>query len=133
MTARGVALVLAAVCLTTGGGGCFLRRHRTAAHRQEPSSSTNVTLQVINHNYLDVVAYILHDGQRTRIGMVTGSTTQSFTLPRRLLGQVGEIQLYGHPIGSEDFALTEMLLVHPGQTIEWTLESVLRRSSVGVY
>lgn len=125
-----VALLVAAACLTTEG--CLWRRQRAAPRKQEPPAA-DVTFQVINHNYLDVVVYVLHDGQRTRIGMVTGSSTQDFALPPRLLGQAGEIQLYGDPIGSTDFALTELLFVQPGQHIEWTLESDLRRSSVGVY
>lgn len=129
-SAATVALLLAAVWLAIPG--CFLRRHRTAT-REEPALVADITLSVTNHNFLDVVVYVLHDGQRTRVGTVTGSSTQVFTLPRRLLGQGGEIQLYGDPIGSEDYALTELLLVHPGQYIEWTLESNLRRSSVGVY
>jgi len=90
-------------------------------------------LTITNHNYLDVIVYVLHDGQRTRIGSVTGSSAQVFALPPRLLGQAYEIQLYGDPVGSPDFALTELLFVHPGQSIEWTLETDLRRSSVGVY
>lgn len=125
-----LAVFVAAVCLTIPG--CFLRRHRTTT-RHEPAPVADITLSVTNHNYLDVVVYVLHDGQRTRVGTVTGSSAQAFTLPRRLLGQGGEIQLYGDPIGSEDYAVTELLLIHPGQYIEWSLESNLRRSSVGVY
>lgn len=125
------AALLSALILTQQG--CWWRRGRAAAEAQEQASQSEVTLQVSNHNYLDIIVYVVHDGQRTRIGMVTGSSEQVFTLPPRLLGQAHEIQLLGDPIGSEDFAVTELLLVHPGQYIEWTLESDLRRSSVGVY
>ena len=113
--------------------GCWWRRGRAAAESQEQASQSEVTLQVTNHNYLDVIVYVVHDGQRTRIGTVTGSSAEIFTLPRRLIGQAHEIQLYGDPIGSEDFALTELLFVQPGQYIDWTLESDLRRSTVGVF
>jgi hypothetical protein len=113
--------------------GCWWRRGRSAADSKEQASQPDVTLQVTNHNYLDVIVYVIHDGQRTRIGTVTGSSAQVFTLPLRLIGQAHELQLYGDAIGSEDFALTELLLVHPGQAIEWTLETDLRRSTVGVY
>lgn len=124
-------MLLAALILTQQG--CRRRGGSASAEAQEQASQSEVTLQVTNHNYLDVIVYVVHDGQRTRIGMVTGSTSQVFTLPPRLLGQAHEIRLYGDPIGSEDFALTELLLVQPGQYIEWTLESDLRRSSVGVF
>jgi hypothetical protein len=115
--------------------GC--RGHRrpaagtTAPVPQPPAGE--IALQVINHNYLDVVVYVLHDGQRTRIGTVTGSSSQVFYFPVRLLGQGHEIQLYGDAIGSPDFARTERLIIQPGQYVEWTLESDLKRSSVGVY
>jgi len=115
--------------------GCFSHRPpaagTTALAQQAPASE--IVLQVSNHNYLDVVVYVLHDGQRTRIGTVTGSSSQVFYLPVRLLGQGHEIQLYGDAIGSPDFARTERLIIQPGQYIEWTLESDLKRSSVGVY
>ena len=77
--------------------------------------------------------YVLHDGQQTRVGMVTGSSSSLFYLPVRLLGQGRELQLLGDAIGSRDYAETEILIVQPGQYIEWTLETDLRRSSVGVF
>src|SRR5881397_183992 len=108
-------------------GGCHPRQ------RGEVAPDTDITLDVINHNWLDVTVYVLHDGQRTRIGTVTGSSTQDFTLPRWLLGQSHELALLGEAIGSPDFARTEVLNIQPGQYIEWTLETDLRRSSVGVF
>jgi hypothetical protein len=113
--------------------GCWWRGRHGHAAADSPASQADVTLQVTNHNYLDVIVYVIHDGQRSRIGSVTGSSAQVFTLPARLLGQGYEIRLYGDAIGSDDFALTELLLVHPGQYVEWTLETALARSSVGVY
>jgi len=108
-------------------GGCHPRQ------RGEVAPDTDITLDVINHNWLDVTVYVLHDGQRTRIGTVTGSSSQQFVLPGRLLGQSHQLALFGDAIGSNDFARTETLNIQPGQRIEWTLETDLRRSSVGVY
>jgi len=102
-------------------------------HHARPEPVSDIPLKVTNHNWLDVTIYVLHDGQRTRIGSVTGSSTQDFTLPRWLLGQSHELALLGEAIGSPDFARTEVLNIQPGQYIEWTLETDLRRSSVGVY
>jgi len=80
-----------------------------------------------------VVIYVLHDGLHTRVGTVTGSSATVLFLPMRLLGHGREIELYGDAIGNEAYARTDILVVQPGQYIEWTLESDLRRSSVGVY
>ncbi len=111
---------------------CWWHR-KPSAQAVVAAPAGEVALQVTNHNFLDVVVYVLHDGQRTRVGTVTGSSSQIFYFPVRLLGQGHEIQLYGDAIGSPDFARTERLTIQPGQYIEWTLESDLRRSSVGVY
>jgi hypothetical protein len=92
-----------------------------------------VSLQVANHNWLDVVIYVLRDGQPHRIGIATAASSASFALPRRMLGQAGEIQLWGRPIGARGAAITERVVVQPGQWIEWTLESDLGRSAIGVY
>ena len=41
--------------------------------------------------------------------------------------------MYGDAIGNDDYAVTDILVVQRGQYIEWTLETDLRRSSVGVF
>ncbi len=110
-----------------------------ARHRHTATSSAvrvpegEVALRVDNHHWLDVVIYVLHDGQRTRIGIVTATSSETFIFPARLLGQAREIQLLGDAIGEPGGIRTETLVIQPGQYIEWTLESDLRRSSVGVY
>lgn len=124
--ARG-ALLLAA-------SGCFILRHG----KSDPPPAFDVpageiALNVTNHNYLDVVIYVVHDGQQTRVGTVTGSSAALLFVPIRLLGMGHELQLYGRAIGSDAFARTQTLILQPGQYIEWTLETDLRRSSVGVF
>jgi len=107
------------------------------SHRRRPASASeppaDVTLQVTNHNFLDVTVFVLYDGQRTRMGLATGSSSQSFTIPGRLVAQSHDIILLGEAIGSSERVRTQLLTVHPGQRIEWTLEIDLRHSSVGVY
>ena len=96
-------------------------------------SAGEFVLRVVNHHWLDVDIYILHDGQRTHVGTVTATTTQEFLLTDRLLGASRQIALLADAIGSPEGVRSETLLLQPGQYIEWTLESSLRRSSVGVY
>jgi hypothetical protein len=124
----------ARVALLLGASGCFIFHHGNG----DPQPSFDVpageiALNVTNHNYLDVVIYVLHDGQQTRVGMVTGSSASILFVPVRLLGMGHELQLFGRAIGSEAFARTQTLIIQPGQYIEWTLETDLRRSSVGVF
>ncbi len=74
---------VAGLCVLLATAACFFNRHRAGSARASatpPASSTGeIALAVTNHNFLDVVVYVLH------------------------------------------------------QYIEWTLETDLRRSSVGVY
>jgi hypothetical protein len=93
----------------------------------------DVELQIVNHNYLDVTIYVIHDGQRSRVGVARGSANTAMVLSSRLLGAGRELRLYGDPIGSPEQAITENLVVQPGQYIEWLLETELGRSTVAVY
>lgn len=96
-------------------------------------SQTEIVIRVKNHNFQDVVVYALVHDVRTRVGTVTGSSTAVFLMSTRLLGQGGEFQLLGDAIGSDEYAITERLIVQPGEYIDWTLESTLSRSTVSVY
>ncbi len=120
---RHVALALVVV----GVAACTSRHPPTVDPRGEFS------LSVINHHWLDVTVYVAHGGERTRIGTVTASSNERFVLSGRLLGATREVYLIGHAVGSLEVIRTEILVVQPGQVIEWTLENPLRRSSVGVY
>jgi hypothetical protein len=131
---QSVWLAAALAVLLVSGPACFVLNRGPGANRPEVDiPEGEIALSVTNHNYLDVVVYVVHHGVQTRVGTVTGSSSTVFSLPVRLLGQGREIQLLGDAIGSDAFARTDILVVQRGQYIEWTLETDLRRSSVGVF
>ncbi|HEX2251323.1 MAG TPA: hypothetical protein VHH32_13330 [Gemmatimonadales bacterium] len=111
-------------------GGCFFGK---SPEQPRGEGSVDVPLHVVNNHWLDVAVYVIHDGQRTRLGIASGTSETQMVVPHRLMGMGGHIQLYGDPIGSTERAVTEVLTVQPGQFIEWLLEWGLERSSVGVY
>ena len=126
--ARGILLLL------LGVGAVSACHHAKQEDRATPDTApVDVPLEVDNHNWLDVVIYVLHDGDRSRVGIANASSQSSFVLPARLVGQGHELRLLGHPIGGEGGTVTETVTVQPGQYIEWTLESDLSRSAIGVY
>jgi hypothetical protein len=92
-----------------------------------------VPLEIANHNWSDVVIYVVRDGFQSRLGVAAAASATSFRLPRRMLGQAGELRLYGRPIGATGSAFTETVIVQPGQWVEWTLEDNLSRSAIGVF
>jgi|SRR5882724_11657654 len=124
---------LAALLLAAPACFIFNRGSKAAPSPAIDVPEGEIALTVTNHNYLDVVIYVLHDGVQTRVGTETGSSSAVFFLPARLLGQGREIRLLGDAIGNDAYASTDIVIVQRGQYIEWTLETDLRRSSVGVY
>ncbi len=130
---RRTQIALLALLLVAPACFVFNRGNKATPAPALDAPEGEIALNVTNHNYLDVVVYVLHDGLQTRVGTATGSTSSLFFLPARLLGQGREIQLLGEAIGNDTFARTDILVVQRGQYIDWTLETDLRRSSVGVF
>jgi hypothetical protein len=126
-------LLLLLIAFPLAGAAC----HHTAPEPTPPPApddrAADIALEIANHNWLDVIIYVVRDGQPMRVGIASASSSASFTLPARLLGQGRELRLWGHPIGGSGGTLTETVVVQPGQWIEWTLESDLSRSAIGVY
>src|SRR5256884_7572215 len=130
--ARARSLTAAAFfALLVAGSACVLFRHGKAGQPAAAPPEGEIALSITNHNYLDVVIYVLHDGQQTRVGTVTGSSSQLFYLRARLLGMGRDIRLLGHPIGGQDLARTETIVVQAGQYIAWPLVTDLSRHTSG--
>jgi hypothetical protein len=94
--------------------------------------SVEMALEVENHNWNDLVIYLMRGSQSHRLGMVTAASTAHFAFPYRDLGTGGNARLRAHPVGGAQAVTSENLLVQPGQWIKWTLESDLRRSFLAV-
>ncbi len=71
---------------------------RIAAWLPETSRRrTSLDLQVRNDNYLDIDVFALTEGVRTRLGMVTGSSTRNFLLPGTVTTE--GVSILATPIG----------------------------------
>ena len=113
--------------------GTLACSHSTSPPVGTPKLSESVPLRIDNHNWLDVVVYVVHDGQRTRLGLATATSSATFSLPVHLLGQGREVRFLGDPVGGHGTVSSETIVVQPGQSITWTLETDLRRSFVAVF
>lgn len=110
--------------------------HRSPASPEVPSfqgEQRDVTLDVANHNWLDVVVYVVHGGQRTRLAMVTAAGSASFVVPDYTLRNNGQIRLLAHAVGDPNKFMSETIVAKPGMTIDWTIETDLKRSSLAVW
>ena len=112
-----------------------------AGHKAPPTPELNafggdetVKLDVNNHNWLDVVIYVVHSGQRTRVATVVATGSASVVVPNHALrNSGGQIRLLVHAIGNPNTFMSETTGPRPGMTIDWTPESDLKRSSLAVW
>ena len=114
--------------------GCAKRTSSDLSSLPEVSISLEpIELSVENHNWLDVVVFVVHGGQRTRIVTVTAAKNASALIPEFALRHHGQIRLLAHAVGNPEPFLSEVIVVQRGMRIAWTLESDLKRSSVAIW
>jgi hypothetical protein len=92
-----------------------------------------VQLVLNNRHWLDVVVRVEHDGETTRIGQVAAASSGRFSVPAWAMGSSGYVRFVADPVGSPVRSASDWVNVWGGQTVEWTLESQLDRSSMLVY
>jgi hypothetical protein len=120
-TSRMVALSLSLAVLA-------LSACRTGSpYDMERRDATGATLVVEDQNFEDMDIYAVSGGLATRVGTVTGLSTQSFFLHQSLInGEV--VRIIGTPIGGNGRASSGNLNVSPGSTIRFTIATELRAS-----
>jgi hypothetical protein len=95
-------------------------------------SNAEIALEVENHGWADIVIYLVRGTSGERIGMVGSLNTRTFVFPYRRIGG-NDVRLRADPIGDLSTFTSEILRLHPGQWIKWTLENDLTRSFLAVY
>jgi hypothetical protein len=113
---------------------CWVACHpqpREAGSLDDQSGAMSIS--VVNHNRIDVMVYVAHDGVRNRLGLATASTTTNFSLPMRALGAGHEYRLVGDPLWVRVVISTETLFARAGDEVIWSLEDSFARSSVVVH
>ncbi len=89
-------------------------------------------LTLNNRHWLDVNVFIQHDGESSRVTLVTGSSSQSLILPLWMLGASKLVRIIAEPVGVQDSYTTDLLRVDLGQSVEVNVESVLSRSNYSI-
>jgi hypothetical protein len=97
-----------------------------------PAGMTPTTVEVANHNWMDMRVFVVHAGTRVRLGTVTSMGRQVFRLPATMQNTTGGIQLVADPIGSRSFHMLPTVMVSPGQKVNVRLENHLAISSISV-
>jgi len=99
----------------------------------DPAPPTPVVLEVENHNWADVVLYVLHDGIQTRFAQVAAAHNASIEIPSQLQGQMGIIRIAARRIGGTDSFVSQSISLRGNSAVRFTIESNLNHSSVGVW
>ena len=108
-------------------------RHHVDEESVPGSPPVAIVLEVENHNWADVILYVVHDGVRTRFLQVPAAHNLSVEIPPNLQGQMGVIQIAARRIGGTDSYVSQSISLRGGSAVRFTIESSLSRSSVGVW
>lgn len=123
-----------ALVLIAQSVGC--RRPKGEVEQPVAEFLADVPLEVENRNFLDVTVYILQQGNRRRLGTVTGSSTGTVMIPKELLrSYAGELRFVVDPIGSRNTVVSDAVSIRPGEHIHLTLDTIGRsgiRPSIAV-
>jgi hypothetical protein len=92
-----------------------------------------VVLEVENHNWADVILYVVHDGVQTRFAQVAAAHTLSVEIPEHLQGAMGVIRIAARRIGGTDSYVSQAISLRGNSSVRFTIESSLNRSTVGVW
>ncbi|HWN17575.1 MAG TPA: hypothetical protein VNO19_01555 [Gemmatimonadales bacterium] len=109
--------------------GLFSRR----ADADVSPASSEILLEVDSHHWSDIVIYLMNGTQSQRLGMVAGVSSSRFVVSYRQIATGGKVRLRADPVGGQRSFTSEDVVVQPRQSIRWTLESDLSRSSLAVF
>jgi hypothetical protein len=113
--------------------GCGLLFPRHDDPPQVSAQNAETVIEVESHHWNDVVVYLMNGNQSERLGTVTGVSSTRFSVPYRHIASGGRLRLRAHPIGGQGSFTSEDVVIQPGQSVKWMLESDLKRSSMSVF
>lgn len=86
-----------------------------------PEPASSAVVQVENQGFADMVIYAISGGQRVRLGLSTGNSTKTFTVPRYLTAGAGPIRFLADPIGGNRTPVSQEMSVQPGDLVTLTI------------
>ena len=111
-------LLLVAVLAGCGG--------QRGVRSDQPGAETT-TIRVENNSFLDMTVYVIRNGQRTRLGLVNGSSTRTFVIPDRVVGFGENLSFLADPVGSSVTAQSFDMYVRPGDEVGITIPATVGR------
>ncbi|TVP43851.1 MAG: hypothetical protein EA350_12925 [Gemmatimonadales bacterium] len=109
---RTVAVPILSLALLALLAACGLRGGPTDDPFRDQERNGTITLEIRNDNANDARIYTMWNGQRRRIGMVTGFSERSFDIDFR----VGDLRVHADFLAAGEFT-SERIEASPGDTI----------------
>jgi hypothetical protein len=125
-----IRVLTASLLCMTATSACGSARHS----KENPSpGNSEVLLEVENHHWSDIVIYLMNGSQAQRLGMVGAVSTDNFVFSDRKLANSGKLRLRADPIGGQASFTSEDVVIQSGQSLKWTLETDLKRSTLAIF
>jgi hypothetical protein len=107
---------IAFALLLFGATACKTFSHGSAMPDQNPT-----VVQVDNQGFLDMTLYAVRGGQRVRLGIATGNSKTSFTIPPSLVTGLTPLRFIADPIGGSRASVSMEITVAPSDTVVLTI------------
>jgi hypothetical protein len=114
-------LGLAAVSLAVIATSCKSASGREDSDREAPPPQARTTIRVENQRFQDMDIYVVQEGQRIRLGTVTGNSTEIFELPRSVVTGVTQLEFLAVPLAGAEEPVSEAVTVRPGDELGLTI------------
>ena len=96
----------------------------------QDSVRQGVTINVVNNNWLDMRVYVIVGSVRYRLGTVNGLGRRTLKVPASAVSIGNDIRLVAVPFGQRSATYTRVMLVYPGDKLEYRIESRLALSNL---
>lgn len=103
----------------------------SSAEERRAAATGPVSVEVTNHNFLDVNLYAVGGSQTIRLGTVTTNATQTFEVPAGLPLSRG-LRFLVDPVGSRSAYLSDEIIVSGGDVVSLVIQSNLGLSSTSI-
>lgn len=116
--ARSLRLLTALALVAVVVPACHSSRADDSGTTPTPTAQARTTVTVENRSFLDHNVFVLRGGQRVRLGLVTGNSSQTFTIPSNLVFGVTSLSFLVDPVGGARQPVSNELPVSAGDAIQ---------------
>jgi len=88
-----------------------------ATKAAQPNPQAPTTVKIENDNVQDMDVFVLSNGLRMRLGLVSGGHTEVFTLPATVVTGSSQVRFELRPIAGGARPRTETITVMPGDQV----------------